>query len=175
MVLSQAPYFQTCSAATTGAFFTISDSRPFLSCAPCVRSRIFLPLATWSVILVSEGDFDGSTSLYPLLETRTSRRPMWWSTGCWKCKKHHHQSICHEKTNKRTTWTKFVRVWKVIVSATENEESTQNKENGQATCKTAFTAAHLSTKSVMVLQTGTASARGNVFQRRRQSVFYSTV
>ena len=61
------------------------------------------------------------------------------------------------------------------MSVTENEESTQNKENGQATCQTAFTAAHLSTKSVMVLQTGTASARGNVFQMRRQSVFYSTV
>ena len=100
--------------------------------------------------------FDASTSLYPLLETRTSRRPKWWSTG----------------KKKRTTWTKYVLVWEVIVSTTENEESTQTKKMAKLRVELA---ANLSTKSSVVLRTGTASARWNVSERQRHSVIYSTV
>ena len=32
-----------------------------------------------------------------MLETRTSPSPIWWWTGSWKCKKHHHPWICCER------------------------------------------------------------------------------
>ena len=83
-------------------------------------------------------------------------------------------SICHGKKNKkkRTTWTKYVLVWEVFVSTAENEESTQTKKMAKLRVELA---ANLSTKSSVVLRTGTASARWNVSERQRHSVIYSTV